>query len=65
MSDKHSLDKQEIQRGAISESVTYDKQKEAENKPMSWITNLGMVLTAIVMFAAATLLFYGLAKGQG
>lgn len=42
-----------------------NNRKIMRGQPMSWITNLGMVLTAIVMFAAATLLFYGLATGQG
>lgn len=42
-----------------------NNRKIMRGQPMSWITNLGMVLTAIVMFAAATLLFYGLATGKG
>jgi Mn2+/Fe2+ NRAMP family transporter len=29
------------------------------------ITNIGLVMTALVMFAAAILLFYGLATGKG
>jgi Mn2+/Fe2+ NRAMP family transporter len=29
------------------------------------LTNIGLVLTTLVMFAAAILLFYGLATGQG
>lgn len=40
-------------------------RKIMRNRRMSWITNTGLVLTAIVMFAAAALLFYGLATGQG
>jgi Mn2+/Fe2+ NRAMP family transporter len=31
---------------------------------MGFMTNIGLVVTAIVMFAAAFLLFYGLATGQ-
>ena len=42
-----------------------NNRKIMRNRPMSWITNMGLVLTAIVMFAAAALLFYGLATGQG
>ncbi len=29
------------------------------------ITNIGLLMTALVMFAAAILLFYGLAMGKG
>jgi Mn2+/Fe2+ NRAMP family transporter len=29
------------------------------------ITNIGLLMTALVMFAAAILLFYGLATGKG
>jgi len=29
------------------------------------ITNIGLVMTALVMITAAILLFYGLATGQG
>jgi Mn2+/Fe2+ NRAMP family transporter len=42
-----------------------NNRKIMRNKRMSWITNTGLVLTAIVMLAAAALLFYGLATGQG
>ncbi|HEX6606070.1 MAG TPA: hypothetical protein VF276_04070, partial [Chloroflexia bacterium] len=30
-----------------------------------WATNLGLAVTALVMFAATALLFYGLLTGQG
>jgi Mn2+/Fe2+ NRAMP family transporter len=42
-----------------------NNRKIMRNKRMSWITNTGLVLTTIVMLAAAALLFYGLATGQG
>ena len=42
-----------------------NNRKIMRNRRMSWITNTGLVLTAIVMFAAAALLFYALATGQG
>ncbi len=45
--------------------IVGNNRKIMRGQPMSWITNLGIVLTAIVMFAAATLLFYGLATGHG
>jgi NRAMP (natural resistance-associated macrophage protein)-like metal ion transporter len=45
--------------------IVGNNRKIMHGQPMSWMTNLGMVLTAIVMFAAAALLFYGLATGQG
>jgi len=35
------------------------------NERFSLLTNTGLVLAALVMFAAAALLFYGLATGQG
>jgi Mn2+/Fe2+ NRAMP family transporter len=45
--------------------IVGNNRKIMRGQPMSWLTNLGMALTAIVMFAAAALLFYGLATGQG
>ncbi|MFL5694288.1 MAG: NRAMP family divalent metal transporter [Ktedonobacteraceae bacterium] len=45
--------------------IVGNNRKIMRGQPMSWLTNLGMVLTAIVMFAAAALLFYGLMTGQG
>lgn len=39
-------------------------RKIMRNRPIGWITNVGMVITAILMLAAI-LLFYGLATGQG
>ncbi|MGI9057931.1 MAG: NRAMP family divalent metal transporter [Ktedonobacteraceae bacterium] len=44
--------------------VVGNNRKIMRNQPMSWLTNTGMVITAILMFAAAILLFYGLATGQ-
>ncbi len=41
-----------------------NNRKIMRNRPIGWITNVGMVITAILMFAAAILLFYGLATGQ-
>ena len=42
-----------------------NNRKIMRGQRMSWIANMGLVLTALVMFAAAALLFYGLATGQG
>ncbi|TMC43170.1 MAG: divalent metal cation transporter [Chloroflexi bacterium] len=42
-----------------------NNRKIMRGRRMSWIANMGLVLTALVMFAAAALLFYGLATGQG
>jgi NRAMP (natural resistance-associated macrophage protein)-like metal ion transporter len=42
-----------------------NNRKIMRNRRVGWITNLGLVLTAVVMFAAAVLLFYGLATGRG
>ena len=42
-----------------------NNRKIMGNRPLHWITNTGMVLTALVMFAATVLLFYGLATGRG
>ena len=44
--------------------VVTNNRKIMRNRPVSLLTNVGLVLTAIVMFAAAILLFYGLATGQ-
>lgn len=44
--------------------VVGNNRKIMRNQRMGWLTNTGMVITAIVMFAAAILLFYGLATGQ-
>jgi len=41
-----------------------NNRKIMGNHRLNLITNIGMVLTALVMFAAAILLFYGLATGQ-
>jgi NRAMP (natural resistance-associated macrophage protein)-like metal ion transporter len=41
-----------------------NNRKIMHDQRLSWITNLGLILTAIVMIAAAILLFYGLATGQ-
>ncbi|GAC1380463.1 MAG: hypothetical protein NVSMB33_06500 [Ktedonobacteraceae bacterium] len=45
--------------------IVGNNRKIMRNQPVSRITNVGLVLTAILMFAAAALLFYGLATGQG
>jgi len=45
--------------------VVGNNRKIMRNQPVNWITNVGMVLTTMIMFAAAILLFYGLATGQG
>jgi NRAMP (natural resistance-associated macrophage protein)-like metal ion transporter len=45
--------------------VLGNNRKIMRNEPFSLITNIGLVLAALVMFAAAVLLFYGLATGQG
>ncbi len=42
-----------------------NNRKIMGNQRLNLITNIGMVLTALVMFAAAILLFYGLATGKG
>jgi NRAMP (natural resistance-associated macrophage protein)-like metal ion transporter len=39
--------------------------KIMQKQRLGFITNIGLVMTALVMFAAAILLFYGLATGQG
>ena len=45
--------------------VIGNNRKIMRNERFSLITNTGLVLAALVMFAAAALLFYGLATGQG
>ena len=45
--------------------IVGNNRKIMRNQTMGWLTNVGLVLTTIVMFAAAILLFYGLATGQG
>ena len=45
--------------------VVGNNRKIMRNQTMGWLTNLGMIVATIVMFAAAILLFYGLATGQG
>ena len=42
-----------------------NNRKIMRDRQVGLITNVGLALTAIVMFAAAILLFYGLATGQG
>jgi NRAMP (natural resistance-associated macrophage protein)-like metal ion transporter len=42
-----------------------NNRKIMRNQRVSLITNVGLVLTAVLMFAAAGLLFYGLMTGQG
>ena len=41
-----------------------NNRKIMKNQRLGWITNVGLVLTALVMFAAVVLLFYGLFTGQ-
>jgi NRAMP (natural resistance-associated macrophage protein)-like metal ion transporter len=45
--------------------VVGNNRKIMRNQRVSWITNAGLVLTAVVMFAAAGLLFFGLVTGRG
>jgi NRAMP (natural resistance-associated macrophage protein)-like metal ion transporter len=42
-----------------------NNRKIMGNSRLHIITNIGLVVTALVMFAATVLLFYGLATGQG
>jgi Mn2+/Fe2+ NRAMP family transporter len=45
--------------------VIGNNRKIMQKYRLGLITNIGLVMTALVMFAAAILLFYGLATGQG
>jgi NRAMP (natural resistance-associated macrophage protein)-like metal ion transporter len=45
--------------------VIGNSRKIMHKHRLGFITNIGLVMTAIVMFAAAILLFYGLATGKG
>jgi NRAMP (natural resistance-associated macrophage protein)-like metal ion transporter len=45
--------------------VIGNNRKIMRNERFSLITNIGLVVAALVMFSAAGLLFYGLATGQG
>ena len=45
--------------------VMGNNRRIMHNEPFSLITNIGLVLAVVVMCAAAALLFYGLATGQG
>ena len=45
--------------------VIGNSRKIMRNERFSLITNIGLMLAALVMFTAAALLFYGLATGQG
>jgi len=45
--------------------VIGNNRKIMRNEGFSLITNIGLVVAALVMFSAAGLLFYGLATGQG
>lgn len=45
--------------------IVGNNRKIMRDQRIGWITNSGLIVTAIVMFAAAVLLFYGLATGQG
>ncbi len=44
--------------------VSHNRKIMGEHR-VSWYTNLGLILIAILMFAATGLLFYGLFTGQG
>jgi NRAMP (natural resistance-associated macrophage protein)-like metal ion transporter len=44
--------------------VVGNSQKVMHAKKLGWLTNVGLVLTAVVMFGAAAMLFYGLFTGQ-
>ena len=44
--------------------VIGNNRKIMHKHRLGFITNTGLVITAIVMISAAILLFYGLAKGQ-
>ena len=45
--------------------VIGNNRKIMQKYRLGLITNIGLVMTALVMFAAAILLFYGLATGKG
>ncbi len=45
--------------------VIGNNRKIMQKHRLGFITNIGLVMTAIVMITAAILLFYGLATGQG
>ncbi len=45
--------------------VIGNNRKIMRNERFGLVTNIGLVVAALVMFAAAGLLFYGLATGQG
>lgn len=45
--------------------VIGNNRKIMPRQRLGFITNIGLVITALVMFAAAFLLFYGLLTGQG
>lgn len=45
--------------------VIGNSQRIMDKDRLGWATNIGLVLTAIVMVGASILLFYGLVNGQG
>lgn len=45
--------------------VIGNNRKIMRKQRLGFLTNLGLIVTALVMFAAAILLFYGLLAGQG
>ncbi len=45
--------------------VIGNNRKIMQNQRLGLITNIGLVFTALLMFTATVLLFYGLATGQG
>lgn len=42
-----------------------NSRKIMRDQKLDWLTNVGIVIAALLMFAAAVLLFYGLLTGQG
>jgi Mn2+/Fe2+ NRAMP family transporter len=45
--------------------VIGNNRRIMQKQRLGLITNIGLLMTALVMFAAAILLFYGLATGKG
>src|SRR6266702_546845 len=61
------VDVVEDQNGNIEKVVVSigNSRKIMRNQPLGLITNICLVVTVLISVAAATLLFYGLATGQG
>ncbi|MFL5702911.1 MAG: NRAMP family divalent metal transporter [Ktedonobacteraceae bacterium] len=45
--------------------VIGNNRKIMRNQPLGWLTNVGLVIAALILIVAIGLLFYGLATGQG